>query len=83
MQQEKGISYLFITHDLSVVAEIADDVAVMYKGKIVEYGSVEQVLTQPKEEYTKQLLSAVPVLKCVFRFNVATNSRGMLPSIPF
>ncbi len=63
LQQEKGISYLFITHDLSVVAEIADDVAVMYKGKIVEYGSVEQVLTQPKEEYTKQLLSAVPVLK--------------------
>ena len=63
MQQEKGISYLFITHDLSVVAEIADEVAVMYKGKIVEYGSVEQVLTQPKEEYTKQLLSAVPVLK--------------------
>ncbi len=63
LQQEKGISYLFITHDLSVVAEIADDVAVMYQGKIVEYGSVEQVLTQPKEEYTKQLLSAVPVLK--------------------
>ena len=63
LQQEKGISYLFITHDLSVVAEIADDVAVMYQGKIIEYGSVEQVLTQPKEEYTKQLLSAVPVLK--------------------
>ena len=63
LQQEKGISYLFITHDLSVVAEIADEVAVMYQGKIVEYGSVEQVLTQPKEEYTKQLLSAVPVLK--------------------
>ena len=63
LQQEKGISYLFITHDLSVVAGIADDVAVMYKGKIVEYGSVAQVLTQPKEGYTKQLLSAVPVLK--------------------
>jgi len=63
LQQEKGISYLFITHDLSVVAEIADDVAVMYQGKIIEYGSAQQILTEPKEEYTKQLLSAVPVLK--------------------
>ncbi len=62
LQQEKGLSYLFITHDLSVVAEIADDVAVMYKGKIVEYGTTKQILTQPKEAYTKQLLSAVPAL---------------------
>jgi peptide/nickel transport system ATP-binding protein len=63
LQQEKGVSYLFITHDLAVVAEIADDVAVMYQGKIIEQGSVAEVLTQPKQAYTKKLLAAVPVMK--------------------
>ena len=63
LQKEKGVSYLFITHDLAVVAEIADDVAVMYQGKIIEQGSVAEVLTQPKQAYTKKLLAAVPVLK--------------------
>jgi len=63
LQHEKGVSYLFITHDLAVVAEIADDVAVMYQGKIVEQGSVAQVLTQPEHAYTRKLLEAVPVLK--------------------
>jgi ABC-type microcin C transport system duplicated ATPase subunit YejF len=62
LQQEKGLSYLFITHDLGVVAEIADEVAVMYQGKIIEHGNVEQVLTQPEHSYTKKLLAAVPVL---------------------
>jgi ABC-type dipeptide/oligopeptide/nickel transport system ATPase component len=63
LQREQGISYLFITHDLAVVAEIADEVAVMYKGKIIEQGPAGQVLARPKEEYTKNLLSAVPVLR--------------------
>jgi len=63
LQQEKGVSYLFITHDLAVVAEIADDVAVMYQGKIIEQGGVAEVLTQPKHAYTQKLLAAVPVLK--------------------
>ncbi|KAF3977557.1 MAG: ABC transporter ATP-binding protein [Methylococcales symbiont of Iophon sp. n. MRB-2018] len=62
LQQEHGISYLFITHDLAVVAEIADDVAVMYQGKIVELGKVEQVLMHPKHQYTQKLLDAVPVI---------------------
>jgi ABC-type dipeptide/oligopeptide/nickel transport system ATPase component len=60
LQREQGMSYLFITHDLGVVAEIADDVAVMYKGKIVENGSVKQVLTAPQHPYTQKLLAAVP-----------------------
>jgi ABC-type microcin C transport system duplicated ATPase subunit YejF len=60
LQQEKGVSYLFITHDLAVVAEIADDVAVMYQGKIIEQGSVSEVLTRPKHAYTRKLLTAVP-----------------------
>ncbi len=60
LQRQQGISYLFITHDLAVVAEIADEVAVMYQGKIVEHGEVEQVLTHPRHQYTKTLLEAVP-----------------------
>jgi ABC-type microcin C transport system duplicated ATPase subunit YejF len=60
LQQEQGISYLFITHDLGVVAEIADEVAVMCEGKIVEHGITQQVLTAPQHPYTKQLLAAVP-----------------------
>jgi peptide/nickel transport system ATP-binding protein len=60
LQREQGMSYLFITHDLGVVAEIADDVAVMFKGKIVEQGAVKQVLTAPKHAYTQKLLAAVP-----------------------
>lgn len=63
LQREQGISYLFITHDLAVVAEIADEVAVMYKGKIIEQGPAGEVLTKPQEAYTKNLLSAVPVLR--------------------
>ncbi len=60
LQQDQGLSYLFITHDLAVVAEIADQVAVMHQGKIVEKGDVEQVLTRPVHDYTRTLLSAVP-----------------------
>ena len=62
LQEKQGVSYLFVTHDLAVVAEIADEVAVMHKGKIVEQGSVEQVLRQPQHAYTKTLLEAVPTV---------------------
>jgi peptide/nickel transport system ATP-binding protein len=60
LQQQYQLSYLFITHDLAVVAEIADEVAVMYRGKIIEQGSTEQVLTRPRQPYTQKLLKAVP-----------------------
>ena len=62
LQNRLGISYLFITHNMSVVAYFADRVAVMHQGKIVEQGEVEQVLTNPQHEYTKKLLAAVPKL---------------------
>jgi len=60
LQREMGTSVLFITHDMGVVAQIADDVAVMYRGRIVEKGSVRQVLKDPKHPYTKGLLAAIP-----------------------
>jgi len=62
LQQRQGLSYLFISHDLAVVAELADDIAVMYQGKIVELGSAAQVIKRPQQEYTQKLLAAVPVL---------------------
>ncbi len=62
LQRDKGVSFLFITHDLAIVAEIADDVAVMYRGKIIEQGPVARILTDPQHAYTKKLLAAVPVL---------------------
>jgi len=63
LQKTQGISYLFITHDLAVVAEIADEVAVMYAGEIIEQGSTHQVLHHPQQAYTQKLLSALPVLQ--------------------
>lgn len=62
LQQQMGISYLFITHNMSVVAYLAHYVAVMYLGRIVEYGPVDQILVSPKHPYTKALLSAVPTI---------------------
>ena len=63
LQRDLGIAYLFITHNIGVVEYLADDVAVMVKGKIVEQGSAEQVLEHPAHEYTKALLAAVPRLR--------------------
>ncbi|MFQ5470520.1 MAG: dipeptide ABC transporter ATP-binding protein [Gammaproteobacteria bacterium] len=60
LQDEMGLSYLFITHNLSVVAYLADEVAVMYLGRIVEKGSVDDVLNRAKHPYTQALLSAIP-----------------------
>jgi peptide/nickel transport system ATP-binding protein len=60
LQARFALSYLFITHDLSVVEFIADHVAVMYLGRVVEYGSCEAVLNNPRHPYTRALLSAVP-----------------------
>lgn len=61
LQQSLQLSYLFITHNISVVAYLADEVAVMYLGRIVEHGSVKQILDAPKHPYTQALLNAVPV----------------------
>ena len=61
LEKEKGLTYLFIAHDLSMVKYISDRIAVMYRGRIVEMGSAECVYTNPQHAYTKSLLSAIPL----------------------
>jgi oligopeptide/dipeptide ABC transporter ATP-binding protein len=60
LQQQRGLSYLFIAHDLAVVRQIAHRIAVMYLGRIVEEGATDQLLSNPRHPYTVALLSAVP-----------------------
>ncbi len=62
LKREKGMAVLFITHDMAVVAQMADRVVVMYRGRIVETGTVEEIFENPKQDYTKALLAAVPKL---------------------
>ena len=62
LKREKQIAVLFITHDMAVVAQMADRVVVMYRGDKVEEGPVEQIFQEPREDYTKMLLAAVPRL---------------------
>ncbi|HET9644909.1 MAG TPA: dipeptide ABC transporter ATP-binding protein [Burkholderiaceae bacterium] len=62
LQQEVGVSYLFITHNIAVVEYVADAIAVMRAGRIEEQGACEEVLEQPRSDYTKSLLAAVPRL---------------------
>ena len=67
LRDTRGMSILFITHDLGVIAEIADDVAVMFRGKIVEYGPVLQIFENPQHPYTKGLLACKPRLDTAYR----------------
>ncbi|HLO51768.1 MAG TPA: ABC transporter ATP-binding protein [Kamptonema sp.] len=60
LRDQRGMAMMFITHDLGVIAEIADSVAVMYRGKIVECGHIEQIYTNPQHPYTKGLLACRP-----------------------
>lgn len=76
LQKKNGMAILFITHNFGVVAEIADRVMVMYAGRIVEQGSVAQVLSSPRMPYTRGLLAAVP------RFEHAGLGQGDLGTIP-
>jgi peptide/nickel transport system ATP-binding protein len=63
LQERLKIGYVFISHDLSTISKVADTVAVMRDGKIVEYGSTVEVLTPPHHSYTELLLSSVPELR--------------------
>lgn len=76
LQQDTGMAMIFITHNLGVVAEIADRVAVMYAGRIVEMADVLPLFRQPRMPYTAGLLDSVP------RLDLAGRRRGTLPAIP-
>jgi len=62
LRAEHGLTYIFITHDLAVVRNIADHVAVFQSGQLVEFGTTDQIYTSPKTDYTRQLIGAVPVV---------------------
>ncbi|MDR3472142.1 MAG: ABC transporter ATP-binding protein [Devosia sp.] len=78
LQRQRGMAMLFITHDLGVVAEIADEVAVMYLGQIVEQGPARTVLANPAHPYTQGLLASMPRLDGDFRAPLRA-IRGMVP----
>ncbi len=86
LRDSRGMAMIFITHDLSVIAEIADVVAVMYRGKIVECGAIEQIFSNPQHPYTKGLLACRPTLEKQLRrlptvsdfMDVTTNANGEL-----
>lgn len=78
LQEDLGMSVLFITHDLGVVAEIADEVAVMYLGKVVENAAVDDLFHDPKHPYTRALLESVPKLGSGSKEDLET-IRGTVP----
>lgn len=72
LQGETGLAYLYITHDIDTVRAIADDVAVMYQGRIVRYGPKPQVLSPPFDDYTQKLLNSVPEMRRGWLENAAS-----------
>ena len=81
LQKRLGMAVMFITHNLGVIAQIADTVAIMYLGQVVEYGPVREILRNPKHPYTVDLLRAVPRLGKTARQRLVA-IEGSIPS-PF
>src|SRR5262249_60795323 len=61
LQDEFGLSYLFVAHDIAIVRHVSDRIAVMHDGKIVEQGTADEVCERPRDPYTRSLLAAVPI----------------------
>ena len=79
IRERLGTSVILITHDLGVVAQVTDKVIIMYAGKVMEYGTVRQIFTDPLHPYTAALMRSIPVIgKKTERLNVI---RGMVPSL--
>lgn len=76
LQRIENVAYLFITHDIATVRAIADSIAVMHQGKVVRYGTKNQVLNPPFDDYTQQLLSSVPQMD-VGWLDKATSTRSL------
>ena len=82
LQNQLGVSYLFITHDLATVKAIADSIVVMYQGRVVEQGPKAEILSPPHEAYTELLLSSVPEMNPDWLDTlVERRKRGELPTI--
>ncbi|MFZ7124925.1 MAG: ABC transporter ATP-binding protein [Desulfobacterales bacterium] len=81
LKQETGASILFITHDLGVIAEMAQHVAVMYAGKMVEYTDVRSIFSRPKHPYTVGLLESIPVLGRKSNGGRLSTIKGVVPSL--
>ncbi len=82
LQQQFGVTYLFISHDLAVVDHVCEDVAVMRSGLIVEYGPTEQVLQRPAHEYTRALLAATPEALAALPPSPSARVRSPAPGVP-
>ena len=74
LQRERGMAIMLITHNLGVVAEMADDVVVMYLGRVVEQGNVDDIFHDPKHPYTKALLQSIPSIDSVPKLKLPTIS---------
>lgn len=81
LQKELGTSMILITHDLGVVAEVCDDVAVMYAGKVIEYGSVNDIFERPKHHYTKGLLRSIPHFESGKKKDRLETIPGLVPNL--
>jgi peptide/nickel transport system ATP-binding protein len=79
LQRKNGMSVLYITHDMGVVAEMSDDVAVMYAGQIVEQGPVGDIFASPVHPYTQGLISSMPLLNSIPKSKLPT-IKGQVPS---
>jgi peptide/nickel transport system ATP-binding protein len=78
LQRERGLALILITHDMGVIAEMADDVVVMYLGRVVERGPVDRIFHAPKHPYTKALLRSIPSILATPRDRLATVA-GSIP----
>jgi len=75
LQKAEDVAYLFITHDLATVKAIADSIAVMFKGRVVRYGTKTDVLTPPFDDYTDLLLGSVPEMRLGWLEDVLASRR--------
>jgi oligopeptide/dipeptide ABC transporter ATP-binding protein len=81
LQKDFNAGMILITHDLGVVAEMCQDVVVMYAGKVVEYGTVEDIFYRPKHPYTRGLLDSIPHFETGHKLDELKTIKGMVPSL--
>lgn len=78
LQRDLGLTYIFVSHDLAVVRQIADTVSVLHNGKQVDYGPVEQIFARPASDYTRELIDAVPGRKFPHHLHIAAQTAGQV-----